>query len=261
MMLGIDSQVLAFAVIAGLLTLTPGADTMLVIRNVLTGGRRAGLLTTVGACCGLFIHATLSGVGLSLILVRSATAFEIVKLLGASYLFWLGIRSLRQAVRRGPGHEGEAGSDGAGGARSSGGGRSFVEGLLSNVLNPKVAVFYLALLPQFITAGEWVFGKSMLLAAIHWMEGMVWLSAVALFVARVRAWITQPRVRRAIEATTGAISSGSGYGWRWSRLDSRMSGLEPVEPSRGQNAPNGPTCSGRPREEIAWPRTSSPIWK
>ena len=77
MTVAIDPQVVAFTVIAGLLTITPGADTMLVIRNVMARGRRAGLLTTVGTCCGLFIHATLSALGLSLILVRSATAFEI----------------------------------------------------------------------------------------------------------------------------------------------------------------------------------------
>src|SRR5262249_58557901 len=85
----IDQQVIAFAGIAALLTITPGQDTVLVIRNVIAHGQRAGVLTIVGICCGLFVHATLSAVGLSLILVRSATAFEVVKLLGAAYLIWL----------------------------------------------------------------------------------------------------------------------------------------------------------------------------
>jgi threonine/homoserine/homoserine lactone efflux protein len=79
-----DSQVVAFIVIAGLLTITPGADTMLVIRNVLARGRRAGFLTTIGACCGIFVHATLSALGLSLVLVNSALAFELVKMIGAA---------------------------------------------------------------------------------------------------------------------------------------------------------------------------------
>jgi threonine/homoserine/homoserine lactone efflux protein len=83
--------------------------------------------------------------------------------------------------------------------------QSFLEGLLSNVLNPKVAVFYLAFLPQFISPGAWVLGKSVLLAGIHWVENLVWLSIVTVFLGRLRAWITQPRVKRAIEATTGAI--------------------------------------------------------
>jgi len=205
-----EHQVLAFAIFAALLTMTPGADTMLVIRNVLTRGRGAGFLTALGACGGLFIHATLSALGLSLILVRSATAFEIVKLIGAGYLVWLGIQSLRRACRGKTGHEVEGVSDADVGARPSGSGQSFVEGLVSNLLNPKVAMFYLALLPQFIDAGEWAFGKSMLLAGIHWVEGMVWLSTVALLVARMRAWITKPRVRRSIEAATGAILVGFG---------------------------------------------------
>ena len=93
----IDQQIIAFAGIAALLTITPGQDTMLVIRNLMAHGQRAGLLTTLGICCGLFVHATLSAVGLSLILVRSATAFEVVKILGAAYLIWLGIQSLWQA--------------------------------------------------------------------------------------------------------------------------------------------------------------------
>ena len=97
-----DPQIVTFAVIAGLLTITPGADTMLVIRNVMARGRIAGFQTTVGACCGLFVHATLSALGLSLILVRSATVFELVKMIGAGYLVWLGVHALRQAIRGEP---------------------------------------------------------------------------------------------------------------------------------------------------------------
>ncbi len=92
MTITLDPQVVAFTVIAGLLTITPGADTMLVIRNVMARGRRAGFLTTVGACCGIFVHATLSALGLSLILLNSALAFEVVKMIGAAYLVWLGVQ-------------------------------------------------------------------------------------------------------------------------------------------------------------------------
>ena len=201
----LDAQVVAFTVLAGLLTITPGADTMLVIRNVMARGRRAGFLTTVGACCGLFIHATLSALGLSLILVQSATVFEIVKAIGAAYLVWLGLQSLRAAFRRGPLTQIAAIAEADSQAPPAEGRRSFVEGLLSNVLNPKVAVFYLAFLPQFMGPDDWVFGKSMLLAGIHWIEGVVWMSVVTLFVTRLRSWISRSRVRQAIEATTGAI--------------------------------------------------------
>src|SRR5204863_2724996 len=108
------------------------------------------LLTTVGACCGLFIHAALSALGLSLILVQSAAAFDVVKMIGAGYLVWLGGQSLRAACRPGPhGILGDAHAPG----RPPTSRRSFVEGLLSNVLNPKVALFYLAFLPQFMSPG------------------------------------------------------------------------------------------------------------
>jgi threonine/homoserine/homoserine lactone efflux protein len=142
---------------------------------------------------------------LSLILVGSATAFGMVKLPGAGYLVWLGLQSLRQAFRGSPHMHGEGGGAAGSPARPAPGRRSFVEGLLSNVLNPKVAVFYLAFLPQFMSPGDWVRGKSIFLAGIHWIEGVLWLSTVTLFVARLRSWISRPRVRRAIEATTGAI--------------------------------------------------------
>jgi threonine/homoserine/homoserine lactone efflux protein len=85
-----DTQVLAFIGVAFVLTITPGADTMLVLRSVIARGQRAGLLAMLGICSGLFIHATLSALGLSLILVQSGTVFEVVKLLGAAYLIFFG---------------------------------------------------------------------------------------------------------------------------------------------------------------------------
>jgi RhtB (resistance to homoserine/threonine) family protein len=197
----LDARVLAFAGIAALLTLTPGADTMLVLRSALLRGRRAGLLTTLGICAGLFVHASVSALGLSVVLVRSAQAFEAVKLAGAAYLVLLGLRSLWSVARRAPA---EAPPE-PGGAR-----RAFVEGLLTNLLNPKVAVFYLAFLPQFVGPEDPVLAKSLLLAAIHVAQGIVWLSLVTLFVARLRRVLTRPRVRRALEGVTGLVLVGFG---------------------------------------------------
>ena len=197
----IDHQVIAFAGIAALLTVTPGQDTILVIRNVMARGQCAGLLTTFGICCGLFVHATLSAVGLSLILLRSATAFEVVKLLGAAYLIWLGVQSLWQALH-GSNRELE---NLIPELRSATNWLCFVQGFLTNILNPKVAIFYLAFLPQFISPGDWVFGKSILLAFIHWLEGILWLSIVVLFFSRFQKWFNRSRIKRTMEATTGAI--------------------------------------------------------
>src|SRR5262245_22116166 len=143
----IDAQVVAFTLVAAALTLTPGADTMLVVRNVLRGGRRDGVVTTMGICSGLFVHADLSALGVSILLLHSATAFHVVKLAGAGYLVWLGLQSVVGAVRGGHPPAAVAYGRAPDGVSPQ---RCFVEGLLSNVLNPKVAVFYLAFLPQFI---------------------------------------------------------------------------------------------------------------
>src|SRR5205085_3323916 len=94
----IDPQIVSFALAAAVLTVTPGQDTMLVVRNVLRGGRRDGVVTTFGICTGLFMHATLSALGVSILLMQSAMAFQVVKIAGACYLVWLGVRSLTGAV-------------------------------------------------------------------------------------------------------------------------------------------------------------------
>ena len=193
----LDSRVLAFTGIVAIVTLTPGADTMLVVRSAIVRGRRAGLLTVLGVCSGLFVHATLSALGLSVVLVRSARTFEAVKLAGAVYLAFLGLQALRSAVRGVPLDERPS--------HPAGVHRAFAEGLLTNVLNPKVAIFYLAFLPQFVGPRDPVLAKSILLASIHFVEGMIWLSFVTVFVSRLRSVLAQPRVQRALEGVSGLV--------------------------------------------------------
>lgn len=196
-----DSQVVAFVVVAAALTVTPGADTLLVVKNTLRGGRGAGWATMSGILSGCLIHATLSAVGLSVILLRSATAFHFVKLLGAGYLVWIGIRTLRgggatvepQAIRAVVPF-----------------GASFREGFVTNILNPKVAVFYLAFLPQFIRPGDPVLAKSLLLAGLHNLMGFLWLGGLAFAVARGRRWLRRPRIRTGISRVSGAMLVGLG---------------------------------------------------
>lgn len=194
----LDGQIIAFFLVAGLLTITPGADTMLVIRNVLRGGRADGLATTFGIVSGLLVHASLSAVGVSMILAQSVTAFQMLKMAGAAYLIWLGIRSLRSAVRDGgqpaaPTH-----------ARASTR-QSFREGLLTNLLNPKVVVFYIAFLPQFIDPDEPVLAKSLLLAVIHAAQGVLWLGGLSFALESSRRFILLPKVRRGLEAVCGTM--------------------------------------------------------
>jgi RhtB (resistance to homoserine/threonine) family protein len=200
-----DSQVFAFTIIAAAMTMVPGADTMLVVRNVLRGGRRDGFFTSTGICCGLFVHALLSALGISVILMHSATAFTVLKIAGACYLAWLGFNSLRSAAR------GRRSDDSAVVARAAATpARCFREGFLTNVLNPKVIAFYLALLPQFIGPADPVLLKSLLLAAIHFAEGIAWFAIVSWIVDRSRRFFMNPGMRRWLDGICGTILVGLG---------------------------------------------------
>jgi threonine/homoserine/homoserine lactone efflux protein len=208
-----DAMLLSFTLVAGLLTLTPGADTMLVLRNVLSGGRSSGIATTVGICSGLFVHATLSALGLSVILTTSATAYDIVKTLGAGYLIYLGLKSFWQLARHPSGAPVSAGTsanplDSPPAAHQTG--RSYREGFLNNLLNPKVAIFYLAFLPQFIRPGDPVLAKSLLMAGIHAVEGLLWLGFLSLVLDRGRVLIQSGAVRRWLEGISAAVLVGLG---------------------------------------------------
>ena len=212
-----NAQMLTYIVAVTLLTISPGSDTMLVFRSVLKRGQAAGLMTTLGICNGLFVHATLSALGLSMILVRSAMAYEIVKGLGACYLIGLGVWTLIQARRR-SNHSGiDREITPAAAMVKKGWPQSFVEGLLNNVLNPKPAIFYLAFLPQFINPTDPVLLKSLLLAGIHFMIGIVWLALLVMLIGKIGAWVTRASVRQKLEMTTGAILIGLGIGLAFER--------------------------------------------
>ncbi len=195
-----DGQVLAFALVAALMTISPGADTFLVVRNSLRGGRRDGFLTVTGICSGLFVHACLSALGVSAILAHSAAAFLVLKVAGACYLAWLGIQSLRAGLRDSPGQS--AGNVAAASVPAI---RCFREGFLTNLLNPKVIVFYLALLPQFLSPGDAVLAKSLLLTAIHFAEGILWLGFVTWAVDRSRRFFLRPVLRRWMDSLCGMV--------------------------------------------------------
>jgi threonine/homoserine/homoserine lactone efflux protein len=199
----VDSQLWAFVIVATFLAVTPGADTLLVVRNVLTRGRAAGLATIGGIAAGCFVHAALSAIGVSLLLVRSAAAFEAVKLAGAAYLIVLGVQSVRRWLRADDGPAGEAprAAGGPGSSRL----RSLLEGLLTNVLNPKVGIFYLAFLPQFIAPGDPVLARSLLLGGLHVGIGVVWLSLLTFGLGRIRPLVESRRWRARLEGASGGV--------------------------------------------------------
>lgn len=197
----IDAQFLPFLLAITLLSMTPGVDTLLVIRNTARGGLRDGVLTSVAICCGLFVHATVSALGISLILLQSAWAFGLLKLIGAGYLVWLGVQSLRSARRGTP-------LPVAGVAMN----RQPVslwlplrEGFLSNVFNPKTVIFYMAFLPQFIAPGDPALLKSLWLAGVHFVIANVWQIGVAMMVGRAGRLLARRWVARTLDGITGTV--------------------------------------------------------
>ena len=196
-----DSRFIAFLGLAALLTIIPGADTGLVTKNAIVRGRTAAFFTTFGICLGCLCHATASALGLSVVLRESARVYEWVKLAGAGYLVYIGGRSLWGARKP---HQAEQNAAFRAEQRR-GVWFSFVEGLFTNLLNPKVAIFYLTFLPQFIAPDENVLRKSLFLASIHVLMGLVWLCSYALLLDRMSAVLTRPSVRRKLEAFTGAV--------------------------------------------------------
>lgn len=208
--MSVDPRLYAFIGVAALLTIMPGADMALVTKNVLAVGRRRATLTIVGICAGCVIHATASALGLSAILATSATAFNIVKTLGAAYLIWIGVQSIRESRNAAaPVQSNESAKR----ARLG----PFLQGFLTNLLNPKVAVFYLTFLPQFISPGEPVLKRSLLLASVHIAMGFVWLTAYAWFIDRLGAVLTRPRVKMWLERVTGGLLIGLGARLAWER--------------------------------------------
>lgn len=192
----------AYLVAITLLTVTPGVDTLLVMRNTGRGGLKDGCVTSVGICSGLFIHATLSALGISILLVETAWAFSALKWAGACYLVWLGIASLRQAVRRG---DQSRAVESPVVRRTVFHRISFQEGLLSNVLNPKTALFYMALLPQFIDPTGNAFQQSLILAGVHFLLAMLWQCGLAWLVVSFKSLGASVRVKRALNALTGGF--------------------------------------------------------
>ena len=185
-----------------LLTLTPGVDTLLVIRNSTRGGWKDGCASSLGVCSGLFVHALLSAVGISVILLQSALAFNLLKFVGAGYLIWLGVCSLRSAVRPGALTGLPAGEARVVNFQLQ---RSLREGLLSNVLNPKTIIFYMAFLPQFIDPAGSALQQSLLLAALHFCLAMIYQCGLALMVDKAGRWLKNSRLRRSLDGLTGTV--------------------------------------------------------
>jgi len=198
-----DSRYLAFASISALLVLSPGATLAVVTETAIAEGRVAALFTVLGVGIGNSTLALGSALGMSLVLHQWPWALGVVKVGGAVYLSFLGLQGLWFGIRgRGP-------QRGAGGERHgtprAPGRRHIVRGIATNVLNPPVVLFYMALLPQFIDASDPFFARFLLLAATHVSMSLAWQSSCAIAVSGVADRFARPAARRVLEAATGAV--------------------------------------------------------
>ncbi|HUF02358.1 MAG TPA: LysE family translocator [Gaiellaceae bacterium] len=196
-------DVAAFAAVAALIVVVPGPDMALVLRNGVSRGRRAAVATALGINAGLLVWALAAAFGIAAVLHASGMAFTALKLAGAAYLIWLGVHALRDAWR------GAAGDT----ARSRSQPRQmspFRQGLLSNLFNPKIALVYTTLVPQFVDRGGSEIAQTFVLAGFFIAMGLVWLTGYALLVAQAGALLQRPSVRRAVNAIAGTMLTALG---------------------------------------------------
>lgn len=189
-----------FALVAALLTILPGPDSALVLRSALTEGRRPAIATAIGINSGALVWGAAAGVGAAALLAASEIGFTVLKLVGAAYLVYLGVRLIVASFRR------PTGLDAPMDARPPVSlWAAYARGALTNLLNPKVGVFYIALIPQFIPEGANPLAMGLLLALVHALESFVWFAALIVAAEAARRWFTSPRVSRGIDRVTGGV--------------------------------------------------------
>ena len=196
-MRGVVENFAAFLGISLIVIVTPGQDTALTIRNSLFGGRRAGIATAAGVVTGQSAWTLATSAGLAALLVASEPAFVALKLVGAAYLVYLGLEALHAALRGRP--------VAASGTSSTHALTGYRQGVLSNLGNPKMAVFFTSLLPQFTPAGQASFWALLLLGLTFCALTLVWLCGYAIAVAKAGDFLRRSRVRRTLDGLMGAV--------------------------------------------------------
>lgn len=206
------SALLAFSVAAALMTLTPGLDTALVLRTATVEGPRPAMMAGLGIVGGVMAWGIMASLGLGMVLAVSELAYQGLRLAGAAYLIWLGALMLRAALRRPPAacpRDQDRSSPSPAPAPGQGQGRQsrgwLWRGLATNLLNPKVGVFYVSFLPQFIPTGVNTVAFSIGLAAIHAAMGGVWFSVLILATRPFSRLLRHPVVVRAMDGVTGSV--------------------------------------------------------
>ncbi len=202
-----DSALWSFVLVVGLLTLTPGIDTALILRTAALGRHRRAWGVVLGVQTGVLVWGVLTSLGLTALLTASQVAYEILRWAGVVYLLWLGGRMLVDTLRR---RGATAGNTSGGATVRNSLAEGWRQGALTNLLNPKVGVFYVAVLPQFIPAGAPHFTTGVLLACVHIALGLVWSAALVGCAHALRVRLQSPAARRVLDRITGTVIVGLG---------------------------------------------------
>lgn len=199
-------NLLTFVVVATLLVISPGPNGVLIAKTVPTSGLKAGFANIWGFVAAFYVHGTLSVFGISVLLVQSGQAFFIFKIIGAIYLCWIGIKALisawrckGHAIANNPSTENQVTSTA----------KAFTEGFLTNVLNPKVSMFYLAAFPQFLTISESTY-QAYLLVSAHALVNLVWFSLMVILLNQLSGLASSGRFNQWLKSITGVVFIGFG---------------------------------------------------
>jgi RhtB (resistance to homoserine/threonine) family protein len=195
------THLLVFIGVAAIVIVIPGPDTAVVTKNVLLHGRRTALGTSLGVSAGLSVWTVAAAAGVSSLLRASAVAFTVLKVLGALYLVWLGIQALRAARRADAGEEAPPSAT----RPATGALRGFRQGMISDLANPKIGIFFTSLLPQFVDPGRPVLVPFLVLGAVFVLMTVAWLCAYTLIAARAVETLRRPRVKAALDRFTGIV--------------------------------------------------------
>ncbi|MFI6644704.1 LysE family translocator [Streptomyces sp. NPDC050504] len=205
--MSVSTSLWSFALVVGLLTLTPGLDTALILRTSAVGRRRKAWGVVLGIQSGTLMWGALTSLGVTALLTASHLAYTALRWAGAAYLVWMGARMLL-ATFRGLPATGDDDGDLLSGKDSVAAG--WRQGTLTNLLNPKVGAFYVAVLPQFIPAGTNHFAMGLLLASVHVLLGLVWSAVLVGFARAVHGWLRKPRARLLLDRITGSVIAAFG---------------------------------------------------
>ena len=198
------SAIIGFAVVAGLMTLVPGIDTALVLRTAVVQGRGPAFAAAAGISLGVLLWGVAAALGVSALLAASQLAFDVLRWAGAAYVVWLGVSLIVKAAR------GQHLDLAESRVTSESAWTAFRRGLVTNLLNPKIGVFYVAVLPQFLPDGVPAAAGGAGLALVHVVEGMAWFTVLILATHVLRAWLGRPSVQRWIDRITGGVLIGFG---------------------------------------------------